>query len=291
MNIDSKYHVMLDLFRSGSLAEPVIMKDGGLFAKVVRDPSQIATASLFFEQVSRHPRFVFDADLVRMSMTDEVAQSALDMVEAGVFRLPFPEISVEIVNPDQNVRDFYIVTLEQPAYSTRITSTIACMTERSNPPFVMVLELLFETSFEKGPDGKLMFDTRVRGDEHLINNDDAMAPYLKAKNVAIVCATVVLQTLGLRRVTVDAPKLSRARVARGRAPIVPYTRITIGKVYRGADHDESDEYVPGKSPRPHWRRGHTRRYHYGAGRAETRVRWIPARMVAMAAVPEYRVSK
>lgn len=280
-NIDSQLHKYIDVVDHGN----AFWKPRDLLSRESRDHElKMLRAMLSM------PRFVFTEDMIELTEKPEMIESALDMVHAGVFRTPYPNLVVEM--PRIRVLDGYVnglCALWEVEYNKIHALPWMMLKEDGREPDVVCSDMKMFSTLS----GTCEADSTYRNEIETRHKQDGVTimQFVAIANLAITLSVVVLQTLGLRREVVDEPRLSRARVARGKAPITPYTRISIGKVYRRDDGDESDEYVPGKSPRPHWRRGHTRRYHYGAGRAETRVRWIPARMVALAKPPEYKVTK
>jgi hypothetical protein len=98
---------------------------------------------------------------------------------------------------------------------------------------------------------------------------------------AAVSAYLLMSTAGIAKEVISCEKLNRKRGPGTGKPIIPqHTYIRIGHVYRSASSKDSDTYVPRRSPRPHWRRGHLRGVHYGEGRAFLRTKYIPPKLVA-----------
>ena len=98
---------------------------------------------------------------------------------------------------------------------------------------------------------------------------------------AAVAAYLLMATAGIAKEYIDCEKINRKRGDGSDKPkIPPHTYIRIGRVYRSASSDVSDEYIARRSPRPYWRRGHLRNVHYGEGRAFTRSRYILPKLCA-----------
>lgn len=303
MNIDSKLHRALELLCEGS------SRIAASFDFVTSADTTPEYTLLLLDTMQKLPRFYFSSELLGYLDKKEVHQSMVDMQAAGVLRLPFPEVVVEY----QNVhgQNFICYLREDKENDKQFICYVLLLTKARQGHEVLVrppgfFKSRFVTQSEKVAlmltdgvdyvhdgvaDAMIVVGHQFFNSAKLPSADQqTIDKFSTALGTAMGLATVMIQTLGLRRDEVHEPRLNRARVSKGKVPITPYTRISIGKVYRG-DSERSDDYVPGKSPRPHWRRGHARRYHYGTGRTETRVLWIPARMVAMASAPEYRVTK
>ncbi len=91
----------------------------------------------------------------------------------------------------------------------------------------------------------------------------------------------MMSTAGVKKEVIEAPeKLNKKRAESNKPPIPRHTYIRIGHVYRSDKGNETDEYIPRKSPRPHWRRGHLKMVHYGPGRASVRQKYIQPKLVA-----------
>lgn len=99
--------------------------------------------------------------------------------------------------------------------------------------------------------------------------------------MALASAMLIMNTEGVSREVIDCEKINRTRGTGSNKPPIPrHTYLHIGKVYRSAQGDASDEYVPRKSPIPHWRRGHNRTVHHGKGNAQIKTVFINPRLVA-----------
>lgn len=98
---------------------------------------------------------------------------------------------------------------------------------------------------------------------------------------AAISGFLLMATAGVAKEYIDCEKINHKRgPGTGKEKIPAHTYIRIGHVYRSASSNESDEYVPRRSPRPHWRRGHIRGVHYGKGRAFLRSKYISPKLVA-----------
>lgn len=107
--------------------------------------------------------------------------------------------------------------------------------------------------------------------------------YLKdAGNVfyAASAAYLLMASAGVEKEVIQCEKLNKKRRTDGKPTIPQHTYVYIKHVYRSASGDASDEYIPRKSPRPHWRRGHLRNVRFGEGRLQSKPKFIPGRIVA-----------
>jgi hypothetical protein len=97
---------------------------------------------------------------------------------------------------------------------------------------------------------------------------------------ALAAAFLVMHTGGVKREIVECSKINRKRVLSNKEPIPRHIVLSIGKVYRSSKSEIADDYIPGRSPRPHWRRGYDQPVRYGKGRTLTKLVYVPGKIVA-----------
>jgi len=257
------------------------------------------------EAMNMLPRFVFSDELTAVASSEEAELSALDMQRAGCFRLPFPDIVVEPIVSETHDRVVVVARQSKKGDGQAINATAFTLTGRQKfgREVVVVPRTVSEAEFVMHNEEPMFRHSHVTAPW---NNSASMDMQITMQNEAkrvsaaiglgVMCATVVLSTIGLRRETHSFERLNRHRSASGKPALRDYTYISLSRVYRGASGNESEPFDR-RSPRPHWRRGHSRRIVHGPGRTERYWKWFEPRMVALAedaTVPqthEYRVTK
>lgn len=243
------------------------------------------------------PKFVVDSELIELVMSEGYEKSIVDMKKAGLLRSPYPGMIIEF---DLGSRHFVMLrdlqfdnkfnfegeisnnmTAGKPFYGivfraatdedgdyTVLSPSIGFLNveERDGEPWIGIastnMDYLKKSDFVE----QLVKDTWVK---------DAAAIYR-----GLATAMLVMHTGGVRKEVIECDKINRKRVAAGKTRIPSHTYLSIGKVYRSAASDEADDYVPRKSPRPHWRKGHLRTVLYGTGRQLTKQKYINPKLVA-----------
>lgn len=247
------------------------------------------------------PRFVVNSDLLELVMREGYEKSLLDMKKAGVLRSPFTAMVVEydvgtarhmVMLRDQTELDydnqfswerfekngsnfpapFYGITFRvdkdddgEYAVMSPSVSTLN-MEDRNGEPYIGV-SAISQPVFPSSPElENLMKQAWLKDGASLFR--------------AMATAMLVMHTEGVKREVVDCSKMNRARVASNKPPIPRHTVLSIGKVYRSAKSEQSDDYIPRRSPLPHWRRGHIHTVRYGVGRASVKQVYYKPKLVA-----------
>lgn len=114
---------------------------------------------------------------------------------------------------------------------------------------------------------------------------------------AAIGAYLTMNTAGVEREVIDTQRINKKRDGTAKPHVPSHTYIHIGRVYRSENDSRGDKYDPKRSPRPHWRRGHTRGVRYGEKRLLIKQMYFPGRLVAFSGVgplpssPNYTVMK
>lgn len=273
------------------------------------------------------PRFVIDPELIELATDKEFLKSVWDMKRAGVMRLPFPAMVIELPR-----------WFEPTDSGGQMVQTAVLLRDLSYMDTVFPWERSDE--LDKFRQGKEFYgivvslNRDIGGDYTVISpsvcaivvgmndtNSDVMigstainwgaVPENKETNDLIgktyqkdtafivrglFCSLLLMTTDGVAREEVEVQKLNKKRSASGKPSIPHHTYIHIGKVYKSASGNDADTYVPRKSPRPHWRRGHLRNVRYGTGREKVKQVYINPRLVAfhgdvLPVTPTYEVRK
>lgn len=332
--IRTKWHHVVDLLDKKEVY--FIAMEGG--KAIYADADEWMNELFLREEIGRMndlPKFVFDHDLFKAANTEALHQTILDMQRCGVLRLPYPQVLFEMrFKLEDEKRPYHSIvclTEEQTeggvkfiGYPFRIHSDddgeyliIApgsygiTVQNRDGVPWLGITTAVIDELVKHK--GRIVFADL---ENQLATSHFREAPAIsviselaqrtarKASTdvwIAIFCMTVLLSTRGLKREGIDATKLNRHRIGgkEPKAPIPHHTYISIGHVYRGPTGDASDVYIPGRSPIPHWRRGHIARWRTGPLSMLNRgwgEKFVEARMVSLAEdaivpPPDYRVKQ
>lgn len=300
------------------------------------DIRKFDTLKSFLKDMDGLPRFVVSRELMELAGKPTYTESLLDMKQAGVLNMPFAAQTVEFEWQDSHqivmLRD--LRQRQQQAYSWEMTSdfdvenlvtemgwdfyAVRMSVEKDEQgeyfvmsPSVCYLQINHADNASEEDKAKWKHKKRERAwirmnaNPHGLFTDNpkidelVQATWQKDGGTAFyaACATYLLiNTAGVEKEVIETEKINRQRRSSGKVLIPQHTYLRIGRVYRSASSEESDEYIPRKSPRPHWRRGHLRNVRYGEGRQLIKQQFIHAKLVAFhgnaaPSTPDYRVSK
>lgn len=243
------------------------------------------------------PKFVLSSELCNWERREEYHRSVLDIKRAGLLKMPFEHVVVEVTLGGTH----YIATLSSELVSKVNNSFDVCghivrIHKDSAGEYLVVSPTVTGlTITERDNESYITFSVQALLDdlpkeliEETWKKDGA---WLYMMYLSLV---TVLITQGVSRQVIECAKLNKRRVAANKPPIPKHTYVHIGRVYRSASGNAADAYIPRRSPRPHWRRGHLKGVRFGAGREQIRRVFIPPRLVACVEDteppnPEYRV--
>lgn len=273
----------------------------------------------FLDLFEQSPYFVIGNDLVPFATKPECHISMVEMKEAGCLRMPYPVSVVEMENLNRQgttTRYFILLRdLQDPSVADPMEF------QNDTRPDIPALFWAMSVRLERDEEGDYVvispgmfgFNIEMRNDEPwlaikhtesplfneaLLEKDKLVDRTYKrdSKNcfIGLSALLLVANTEGVAKQVIETHKLNRKRKASGGTYIPRHTYIHIGRVYHNADSNSSDDYVPRKSPIPHWRRGHSKHIAYGPKRSERRIIWINAKLVAVGdsdrPAPTYKVS-
>lgn len=259
----------------------------------------------FVNELTKLPKFVVDSDLLELVMVEGYDKSLIAMRNAGVFRLPFPAMIVEF---DYGGSRFIVFLRDNLAKDTEFPW-------EDKPPTISGAE---HNAFARSPIYGIVF--RIINDvegEYLVMSPSANSidvddrdgvPHvgvsaqsleffpnsLKLQELtrltwlkdgggiwrAAASAMLIFHTGGVAKEVIECSKMNKKRVANNKIPIPTHTRLHIGKVYRSSASDQADDYIPRRSPKPHWRRGYDQPIRYGKGREKLKYKYIEPKLVA-----------
>lgn len=257
-------------------------------------------------RISELPKFVIEDELMKLASGEKFHQSILDMKKAGVLRLPYPAMTVEfntasgsrviVVLRDNKSEDNVsweppdrkIYNENEPVAASAFYGFIFIIDNDKNGDYLVINPGIIGIDVGEGDDGKAMLkvsaDISNMFEEAEKQNEMLGKTYVK--NMAYIwkalCASMLLMhTDGVTKEVVDCEKINRKRKSSGKPLIPKHTYLRIGRVYRSSSSNDSSEYIPRKSPIPHWRRGHLRTYWHGAGKSLKVQKYINPRIVAL----------
>jgi hypothetical protein len=247
------------------------------------------------------PKFVIEPDLLEIAVNGGYQKSLFDMKKAGVLRMPFPQMLVELADeagqavfvllqdlgqmPEEVEADHGLRGFDFRGWTVRLLRDV-------DGDYVVFAPALMLLSIEKGDDGEpwLKVSGTAMGllpDETRINHlvEQTFKKDLGAFYHGVLSGVLLMATRGVGKESINPTKLNKKRKASGERPIPEHTYIYIGRVYRSSKGDASDAYVPGRTVRPHWRRAHLARWRTGPRKADDRgwgEKFVEARIVALA---------
>lgn len=287
-------------------------------ATLVRDvfPGKdvVHSFSEHLKRIEQIPHFVIDDDLIDIALKKESLLSIMDMKKAGVLRLPFPRMLVECTGDNgRGGKKTDFISLEDIHLSDQNQETVKEMVAKGMDVYGYSMTIdhdpegaylvvspasIFIGTQDKDGEPWISINALTIGEDEKLDKMTGEV-YKKVGGYiyrAAVAAYLLMNTDGVEREVIDTDKINRKRRNNGKPTIPRHTYIYIGRVYRSGASVESDEYIPRKSPRPHWRRGHLKSVRYGPGREKIKDVYIKPKLVAYKGdlepqVPEYIVKK
>lgn len=302
--IKTKFHHIEDIIRSGQIY--LTSPKGGTASRLIDiDPTMggLAGVKASLQIMEGLPHFVIDNELVHLSRKQEYIQSLLDMKRAGVMRMPFPAMVIEYSNDHQTqiilMRDLHhkgVMPWETDDLRAKMTEyepdadlygwRMAIHNDQDGRYVAMSPSTIY-IGIQKGDDGQPWVKIHAAPNEIIPagKKTDKLVEETYQKDAGILfygaaAAYLLMATGGVEKEIIDTQRINRKRKADGKQLVPRHTYIYIGKVYRSANSEMSDEYIPRKSPRPHWRRGHLKNVRYGAGKEKLREVYIYPKLVS-----------
>lgn len=302
MNIRTKWHQLLECIAADEVY--LLSPPGGKGLHWGEFNPKREQFFALLNDFKKLPKFVIDPELVAMVSKAEARKSLFDMQKAGVLRLPFPAMVVEIPyamhyltvladcellkETDASWRKLY----EDAEISRGFLAYGMGVCKDQEGIYAVIgtatqeMDISFIDTIGGGPMISYQGFTNIA-----FPASDKLEQYIRSvhqkelgNNFTAFCAAMLLMaTAGMKREIIECEPLNKKRVATGKPAIPRHTYITIGHVYRSAkDGSKSDEYMPRKSPLPHWRRGHVKNVLFGKGRTQVKQVYIKPMLVAYA---------
>lgn len=273
----------------------------------------------FIEYVSAMvPKMVMDPSLIALVNKEECAKSIIDMKKAGVMRLPYPTMVVEIPCPDWS--SSYICFIRDLRHDSPLEyessdfmdheatkqfdfygMVMHVNRDAEGDYFVMSPALFYMGIEDRNGEPFIGVSAETSG---LFPNSKRLGDLVEAtymKDMAVMyygvfSAALLMRSFGVTHEVIECERLNKKRALSSKEPIPQHTYIRIGRIYKATEGNASEEYEARRSPIPHWRRGHLRHVRYGAGREKLKEKFIEGRIVALRPgdpepdkPPEYRV--
>lgn len=219
------------------------------------------------------PHFVFERELFLQLQGDSMVKSMVAMKEAGVLRLPYPEMLVELWLGAKPFSDFrYFVRLKEAGPGVFDAQAVEWVNESLWPKS---FDALFTWEVAMPAHDVPVLDL-VGADHKPITGEPGFAvrfndmtrkdiiPHLTA---AIMLAVMMTNISGVERETVeprDLKALNKSREAKGKPRITTHTVVRIGHVYNESGQKVRITDANRKQTAIHMRSAHTRRQQHGA---------------------------
>lgn len=226
------------------------------------------------DHLGQLPHFTFERglanDLDRIAMTKSMAA----LKEAGVMRLPYPEMFMELWGGTPDWRLFMGV---REGATVGTFQTVAVEWWHDTKERKQYIYPMFRADFEWNdkPAESSEAILGLDGEEHPADDftqpwgfnvsydDHARRKLTVSMGFALMIAVMMVNISGLERETVDAGKLNKHRLANGKRPIPTHTVVRIGHVYNASGQKVAVNHGTRGSMSIHMRAAHTKRQPHG----------------------------
>jgi hypothetical protein len=237
--------------------------------------------------------FVITPQLSRLmrEKRQQFGSSLLDLAEAGLLKLPFDKVLIEMEDPDV-VGATMFVRLSRPeddpkAFSMIKFDVVKTANGRETAvfwPLDIEFELEVDPTKAKDDDARAALKvslTPFHDTDKALQTQEIVEALRATCFYALIFGCMLWRTKGVVRETVSAPtKLNKARVRRGQSPLRDYSVLRVGSVFdrEGRAHEVKRGFTGWAMP-IHWRCGHWRNQACGPGWRDHRRLWIEPQLV------------
>jgi len=216
---------------------------------------ELAPDEEFFAHCATLPHYVIDPTLTELLARSDVQASVRAMVEAGIARLPFAEMLLELPGAG-DLRHFVVLAETAGQFTATCGALKGEQVAEVSPPYRLELR-----------------DAEIRVNADRRSHEAWM--YISA--MALGVALLMLNIQGVEKEIIAPVKLNKSRVASGKLSIPTHSVMRIGHVY---DSDGNRVGMgTGRQMPVHMRAGHARRQHYGEGNLLEKIVYIPPVLV------------
>lgn len=205
--------------------------------------------------------YIADSDVLDLLKRQDAARSIRTVIEAGIARLPHSPMVVEF----ELMPEYHEFVLLKEGDEGTILANYAMLENNTHVGFTCEYEVVC-TMHTDG--GKPAFTLEMP------------ANALKAEvvgtgiGIALGVSLLMLNTRGIEKQVIECVALNKQREKKGKASIPTHTVVHIGTIYR-RDGSAIDRPKGGWHMPMHLRSGYTRRQHYGIGREQEKLVYIP----------------
>lgn len=235
-----------------------------------------ASVRAMIAECSKSPHYVLDADLHHRLDFMTILKSMVAMRDAGVMRLPYPTVFLELWSGLADVRLFVLVRdVGNAKFSIRTTAWL----HDSNQKWLGDIKGLDVEFNNTPPDGSEVFYTDFRGgvsdkpsghpmtsgsDGFSINFTRSTLDIKVVSQIITALAICVMMKhiMGFETERIEPTRLNKQRIAGGKTRIPSHTVVRIGHIYDKSGNRTSTRDATGRTMPIHMRAAHVRRQHH-----------------------------
>lgn len=250
------------------MSSPVRTKLHVLASNVDPQNGQFGRDNEIVQNMLKAASFVIDSDVLELVKREDCRKSIHALIEAKMVRLPYDPMVIEYEIDGKSHEFCYL-------YEKFDIVTGATIIHGR----VILMELARETAMVATHEIRAMVQDKqimVDGGPYEAKQNAAHKLFMHAFAVSLHLALLMLNTKGIEKEVVRvADGLNKKRVASGKQPIPHHSVVHIGTIYRRDGSAIKREGSGGWTMPMHWRCGYTRRQHFGKGREEEKMVYIP----------------
>lgn len=294
--VRTHWHTIVDLMESGDVW---VRKPGPHSEHWSEIPGfQWEEFAGLIRQCNTLPKFFIDEEAAMFTMAKEECHASLTaMREAGVLRLPFPEIIVEVPDGREDHISHTVICADSAAFPALspaasgggerpFIAILLTLVKDEGGPYLILSPSIHSLGWVAHDDAPLIAfgaEAAIWMPSGVASNERTRDTYFGEMGPcarALFAALVLTNTRGITKEVIETEKVNRARAKAGKTgtPIPRHTLIRIGHVYNRAGAEVRHEGAR-RSPIVHLRRGHIKEIPVGRGRTGKKLVYIPPVLV------------
>lgn len=204
--------------------------------------------------------YVVDKEVLNLLSREDASKSVKALIDANLVHLPYNPMVVEYeVTPLHH--EFVLLREENGC----IYGTVTVMDNKIHAAMVANREVKLELV-----DGAFIMTGYPKADSR------EAKVITSAFMTGVSIALLMLNTKGIEKEVIEVPaRFNKKRQARNKPPIPKHSIVHIGTIYRRDGTAIKRDGRGGWHMPMHWRCGYTRRQHFGVGREDERMVFIP----------------